>query len=407
MKRPRKQNSPSRPKLSAGPRSDAPWLARLSHLQKLRLFGEFAGGVAHDFNNLLTVFHGYTELMQMTIACDDPRQEYLSEMARAVERARALTTALLDFNRKKPDTPLPLSLGTLLLGFRRMLRRIANEKIEFSVHAEEGAGWTLAAPGPIESILINLAANACEAMPQGGRLCLDLEEITLRPSDRRARAGWAPGPYVRISVRDTGAGIAKSDRPRIFEPGFTTHPEREAPGMGLTLCAAIAEANGGRLTARSIPGKGSEFQLFLPRIPAPAREEAPAAARKAPAAFGKGKKVLVAEDDDAARKTLAAMLRQLGFQPLCASNGEEALRLLEGEPETRLLITDLVMPLMGGAALAEAVRQRWPRIGILFTSGYAMEPPEPCISQGISPFFLAKPLAFGALARKLRELLDV
>ncbi len=380
--------------------------AQLRQFQKLRVFGEFAGGVAHDFNNLLTIFHGYTEMLQAGIAADDPRQEYLGEMVGAVERARALTTQILHFNRKKETPPSPLPLGTLLLSFRRMLRRIAGEKIELTVHAEEGSGWTVVASGLVESLLLNLAANACEAMPGGGCLSLELDEIVLSSSDRRVRAGWKPGPYVRVSVRDTGAGIPKGGLKRIFEPGFTTHPEREAPGMGLSLCAAIAEESGGKLTVESVPGKGSVFRLFLPRIQPSPREKLPAR-REAPAAFGKGKKVLVVDDDAPVRKAVAAMVRRLGFRPLCAAHGEEALRMLEREPGIRLLIADLVMPLMGGGALAETVRERWPRVGVLLISGYTLEPPGAPVFPARSPLFLPKPLAFGALARKLRELLNV
>lgn len=413
MKLSGKHSPRSRPKLPGKPplegaSSERGFTAQLRQFQKLRVFGAFAGGVAHDFNNLLTIFHGYTEILQMGIAADDPRQAYLGEMARAVERARALTTQILDFNRKKQDVPVPLSLGTFLLGFRKMLRRIVGEEIELSLQMEEGNGWAVAAPGAVESLLLNLVANACEAMPRGGRLLLELDEIVLARSDRRVRAGWKPGPYVRISVHDTGAGIPKGDLQRIFDPGFTTHPEREAPGLGLPVCAAIAEESGGRLTAKSVAGKGSVFCLFLPRIAPPPRKEPPAAAvLKAPTAFGKGRKVLVVEDDVSVNRMLATMVRQLGFQPLCAANGEEALALLEGKPGIRLLIADLVMPLMGGSALAEIVHKRWPRVGILLISGYTLESPQPTILQGFTPLFLPKPLAIGALARKLREILNV
>lgn len=363
--------------------------------------------MAHDFNNLLTIFHGYTELLQMSIASDDPRQEYLAEMERAVERARGLTIALLDFNREKNEKPAPIAVGSVLLGFRRMLRRVAREDLEFAIHAEDGRGWALATRGALDSILLNLALNACEAMPRGGRLTIELDEITLSATDRRVRAGWKPGPYVRISVRDTGTGIPKGDRKRIFEPGFTTHPERKAPGLGLPISAMTARELGGQLTIESSPGKGSVARLFLPRGAAPPRQEPRPTARKTPAAFGKGRTALVVDDDEAACKAIAAMLRRLGFQPRCAANGEEALRMLERDPGVHLLVADLMMPLMGGAALAETVGKRWPGIAIVLVSGYGTEPPEATGSQGNSCLFLPKPLAFSALASKLRRLLNV
>ena len=378
MKHPQKAHPPSPSPKEALPED---------HIQKMHAFGEFAGGIAHDFNNILTIFQGYTELLQAAMAPGDALQEYLREMEHAVERARGLTTQLLNFSRRKPSAPEPVSLGWHLMEFRKMLRRIIPQNIELTVDAEQ-ASWILADLGQLDTLLINLVANACAAMPEGGRLSVTLTETATQ---------------VRIVVSDTGLGMETLLLERIFEPGFTTQPG-EHRGMGLPICAAIAKTSGGKITVRSVPGKGSAFHVVFPRIPDPATPKH--SNPKPPKALkGKGEMILVVEDDFPTQKAVMTTVRRLGYRVLSAANGDEALRILQREREIRLVITDLVMPLMGGIELAELVRCQYPGTKVVLTSGYVFNPPDSETNLTQS-FFLPKPVSGTVLAKTLRELLN-
>jgi len=374
----------------------------LHQIQKMQVFGELVGGVAHDFNNLLAIFHGYTEILQTELAPGDPLQEYLSEMTAAVERAKTLTSQLLNFSRTTQSAPRALRLESVLMEFRKMLRRMIGEKIELVLAMEDACGWVMADPRQIETLLINLVVNACEAMPQGGRLSLELTDAVVARASHRVKAGLAPGPYVQLAVRDTGIGMEQDLLPRIFEPGFTTRPPGRNTGLGLAVCAGIAEQSGGKIFAESTPGKGSTFTVFLPLLPSPPPE---APRQKQKEVFsGKGEKILIVEDDAPVRKSLAARVHRLGCRALCAANGDEALRILETEREIRLVIADIIMPLMGGVELAKIVRQRWPGTKVALTSGYVFEPPTDTSSNYDA--FLPKPISSGVLIHTFRNLLD-
>jgi len=376
-------------------------MAQINRLQKMQVFGELAGGVAHDFNNLLTIFHGYTEILQAGTKPGDPHQEYLSEMAHAVERAKALTSQLLNFSSKKPGTLEALRLGAVVMDFYKMLRRIIGENIELVTDIPEKGGWVMADPRQLETVLVNLVVNACQAMPKRGRLSIVVAETVLAPGDRRVRAGWKPGPYVQMTVSDNGIGMNKAFLKRIFA---------QEPGCGLSICSGIVEQSGGKIAAESAPGKGSKFKVFLPRIAPPTSiglgNASAVSSKNAAVSFGKGKKILIVEDDIPVRKTLASLVRGFGCRVFCAANGDEALRILERERKIRLVITDMIMPLMGGIELVELIRYRWPGAKILLTSGYTFELPEIIDPKITSTVFLPKPLSRGVLAAKLRELLD-
>ena len=366
----------------------------------MQVFGALVGGVAHDYNNLLSIFHGYTEILQMELDPANPLQAYLTEMVGAVERAKTLTSQLLNFSRAAASAPRALRLDRVVLEFHKMLRRMVGENIELVTELEEECGWVMADPRQIETLLTNLVVNGCEAMPQGGRLCIALKDAVVAPASRQAKAGLKPGRYLLLTVNDTGIGIKEELLARIFEPGFTTKPQGRNSGLGLFLCTEIVEQNGGKILVESFPNQGSTFAIFLPQIEPPA-QEAPA---KQEVFAGKGEKILVVEDDTPARKSLAAIVRRLGFQALCAANGDEAPRILEAEPEIRLVIADIVMPLLGGVEMAAIVRQRWPGIKIILTSGYAFEPPNETIAE--YAVFLPKPIPRGALIHNIRKLLD-
>ena len=376
---------------------------QLQHAQKMEAFGRLAGGVAHDFNNLLTVFAGYTEMLDSEMAPADPRRDYLNEMRRAGERASSLTSQLLAFSRMQYFSPRSIDLGHVVLEMRKMMRRLIGEDIELVTDLAEDLGSVMTDPRQIETVLINLAVNARDAMPRGGRLLLETANVQIRPNDRRVLAGWKPGSYVQIAVTDTGCGMDEAVRNRIFEPFFTTKEPGHGTGLGLSTCYGIVQQSAGQITVESTPGKGTTFRIFLPRI-----RKAPGKAKPEPQAAiprGAGETVLLVDDDAAVKKIHSTLLKSLGYEVLNASNGEEALRVAGNHLQIRLVITDMVMPLMNGTDLAGAIRDVLPQAKVLLTSGYASEPD--LVSGGAARTrFLPKPLTRNILAHTLRELLD-
>ena len=377
---------------------------QLQHGQKMEAFGRLAGGVAHDFNNLLTIFSGYTDMLLVDLTPQDPRREYLEEMQRAAERASALTSQLLAFSRLQRFSPRTVHLGNVLLEMQKMMRRLIGEDIELVVNVADNLACVLADPRQIETVLINLAVKARDAMPGGGRLLLDASTVTIRPSDRRILAGWSPGAYVQLTVSDTGVGMTEAVRLRVFEPFYTTKAPGRGTGLGLSTCYGIVQQSGGRITVESTPDKGTTFRIFLPRTSKRGRGEGAPATPRLESPLGQGETILLVEDDFAVQKTYATLLRRLSYRVICASNGDEALRIAGQHPEIRLVITDLVMPLMSGTDLAAEIGKILPKAKILLTSGYSSEPTQ---SPGsAAAVFLPKPLSRDILARKLRELLE-
>ncbi|GEM_PF-3909580 len=356
--------------------------AQLRHRQKQSVFGECARGIAHDFNNVLAVLQGYTELLQLDAEPGSENAEYLGEMMGAVGRARELTAQIHRVSHAKPEHPVTVNLGTVLRDLKPLFRRLAREEIEVTVSEKSAAAWVRADILELETLLLNLAANACEAMSGSGRLEVSCD---------------IQGKQATLAVSDTGEGIAAASLKRIFEPGFTTRQRQRAEGLGLAVCREIVERAGGRITCKSKPGKGSEFTVTLPLVAAPPRTPSPES-RKIPP--GQGEAILIVEDDPAVRKTLAAVIETLGYRVYQASNGQEAVRRLEKETKIRLVISDFFMPLMTGGELVETVQSRWPGIPVILTSGYATP---------ISPYqsFLPKPLAITTLAQHIRKSIDV
>ncbi len=372
--------------------------------QKMESVGRLAGGVAHDFNNLLTAIMGYTEMALAALPADHPVRDYLEEVKGASERAAGLTRQLLAFSRRQTIQPRILDLGELVANLARMLKRIIGETVQLAVVGPPAVWPVKTDLGQIEQVLVNLAVNARDAMPQGGKLTIEIANVTLDQAGAQTHNGLGSGDYVVVSVSDTGAGMTEEVKAHLFEPFFTTKPQ--GTGLGLATCFGIVKQSGGHISVYSEVGKGTTMRGYLPRA-AEAAPQRPDSSQ--PVAGARGTEtVLVAEDEPAVRALATGVLRQLGYAVLEASNGAEALRVA-GAHETvhiDLLLTDLVMPGMGGKELAQRLSAVRPSTKALFMSGYAdgalghAGVLEPCTA------FLQKPFDRATLAQKVREALD-
>ncbi len=378
---------------------------QLRQAQKMEAVGRLAGGVAHDFNNLLTVINGYAEMIIARAAVGSPDRADAEEILQAGERAAALSRQLLAFSRKQILAPRVLSLNAVVSGIERMLRRLMGEDIEIVTALDGGLVNVRADPGQIEQVLMNLAVNARDAMPNGGRLLLETANVVLDEEFRRSHPGAATGPHAMLGVSDTGTGMDAETQAHLFEPFFTTKEPGKGSGLGLSTVYGIVKQSGGSIRVYSEPGKGAVFKVYLPRVDAPASAPGPAA--RPPGPLRGTETILLVEDADGIRKLMYEILREQGYALLLAADGNEAFRLVEQHPETiHLLLTDVVLPGMGGPAIAHRARALRPAIRVLFTSGYtdrgvvengAIEP---------GPNFLQKPFTAEELGRKVREVLD-
>jgi PAS domain S-box-containing protein len=373
--------------------------------QKMEAVGRLAGGVAHDFNNLLTVINSYSDMVIQGLAPGHPDRELLTEIRQAGERAATLTRQLLAFSRKQVLQPRVVNLNALLGDLLRLLRRLIGEDVEVALVPDASLGLAEIDPGQFEQAIVNLAVNARDAMPQGGRLALETRNVAVEGDAAGALPGVAPGRYVSVSVRDDGEGMDELTRARIFEPFFTTKPAGEGTGLGLAMVYGFVKQSGGHVEVSSEPGRGTTFTLYLPLTQAPAPEPRPA---PDPARVPTGTEtVLLVEDEDAVRRLSARVLRSRGYTVLEARDGEEAQRLATEHPgHIDLAVTDLVMPRMSGRQLADVLATVRPRLRILFMSGYT---DEAVLRQGVhesSVDFLQKPFGPSELARKVREVLD-
>jgi two-component system, cell cycle sensor histidine kinase and response regulator CckA len=380
--------------------------AQFLQAQKMEGIGRLAGGVAHDFNNLLTAIMSYTELARDGLAPGDPVSEDLDEVTRAARRAADLTSQLLAFARKQIIEPQALNLNNLLEGMDRLLRRVIGEDVELQIRPAPELGYVKADPGQIEQVLINLAVNARDAMPNGGKLIVETRDVTLDAACAEQHIGMGPGAYVLIEVSDTGVGMDAETQRQVFEPFFTTKERGRGTGLGLATCYGIIKQHGGSIALYSEAGFGSTFKIYLPRVAEPA---APAPRHEESAATPHGSEtILLAEDEPAVRTLASRVLRERGYVVIEAANGHEALRAAEERDgaEIDLLLTDMVMPKMGGGALAERLKALYPGIRVLFISGYT---DSTLIHHGQfdgGTEFMHKPFSPTDLARKVRELLD-
>jgi two-component system cell cycle sensor histidine kinase/response regulator CckA len=378
---------------------------RLRQSQKMEAIGRLAGGVAHDFNNLLTVIMGYSQLLADGLSPASHLMDATGQIRSAADRAAGITRQLLAFSRKQVLSPRVIDLNNIMMNLDTMLRRLIGEDIEVLTVPGRGLGAVKADPGQIEQVIMNLALNARDAMPDGGKLTLETENAELDDSYAREHEPLQPGRYVMLAVSDTGTGMSAETQAHIFEPFFTTKEVGKGTGLGLSMVYGIVKQSGGYIWVYSEPGRGSAFKIYLPRVDQPAEG---VAAGKRPAGIQRGTEtILLVEDDAQLRQLTSSVLAHCGYKVLPAAGTAEGLALCrENHRDIRLLVTDVIMPGMNGRQLAEQVKQISPRTRVLYISGYTSNA---IVHYGVLDaglWFLPKPYSLSALVAKVREVLD-
>jgi len=374
--------------------------------QKMEVIGQLAGGVAHDFNNILGVIIGYSGLLITALGPENPLRKHVEEIQHAAGRAAGLTRQLLVFSRKQTVQPVVLDLNVVVKEMETMLARLIDENIELTFVLGKALGRIKADSGQIGQVLMNLVVNARDAMPSGGKLSVATYDITLDLDYACAHPDVVPGGYVMLSVSDTGAGMTDEVKAHLFEAFFTTKPKGKGTGLGLTTCQTIVKQSGGHMSVYSEVGNGTTFKIYFPRIEQPLD----VAASQIPAGpLPRGTETLLVVEDEPSVRILARNgLEAQGYEVLSAANGQEALRVAHDHkgPPIRLVVTDVIMPLMGGKATAEWLQATYPDLKILFTSGYTDDAiaHHGVLDAGVQ--FLSKPYTTAMLARKVREVLD-
>jgi CheY-like chemotaxis protein len=362
--------------------------------------------VAHDFNNILTAITGYGELLLMKLDPNDPRRQDLNDILVAAERAASLTRQLLAFSRKQVLQPQRLDLNGVVNNLDKMLRRIIGEDIELVTVLGPELGTVMADPGQIEQMIMNLAVNARDAMPQGGNLTIETANADLDEAYSQRRVGVAPGPYVMLAVSDTGVGLDRESQDRIFEPFFTTKELGKGTGLGLSTVYGIIKQSGGYIWVYSEPGEGTTFKIYLPRFDT-LGELAEVSQIPDRCEWGT-ETILLVEDEDLVRQVTSRILAGHGYTVLEAASGRDALVVSREHPgPVHLMLTDVVMPGMSGQELAESMKSLRPRMKVLFMSGHTENTivHHGVLDPGIA--FIQKPFRYNTLARKVREVLRV
>lgn len=382
-------------------------------MQKMEALGRLAGGVAHDFNNLLTVIRGFAALRLSRLQENDPAKGDLKEIENAAERAAALTQQLLAFSRHQTLEPKNTNLNELITGIQNMIGRLMGEDVAFELNLAPEIGVVKVDPGHMEQVLVNLAVNARDAMPNGGKFVISTRNMELGYQEIRHHVGMSPGNYVTISVTDTGHGMTEDVKAHLFEPFFTTKEKGKGTGLGLATCYGIIRRSGGFISVDSKPNQGATFEIYFPQI-----KQAKASSKNqkqkdetddAHAELPQGTEtVLLAEDEPAVRNLTAHVLRNQGYKVIEAANGEEALRIAQENQNNGidLLLTDVVMPKMGGRELVEKFRVLNSKSKIVFMSGYS---DKVIINQALSKAgvaFIQKPFSNESLLVNIRTILD-
>jgi two-component system cell cycle sensor histidine kinase/response regulator CckA len=374
---------------------------QLVQARKMEAIGRLAGGVAHDFNNLLTIILGYADILHESLSRPADRHQ-LESITAAAGSAADLTRQLLAFSRKQILTPQTLDLNAIVVKTLAMLRRVLGENIIVDTRTVPRLDPVLADPGQLEQVIVNLCVNARDAMPGGGRLTVATANVELSAADALPLEGLAPGPHVMMSVGDTGAGMDTALQARIFEPFFSTKEPSKGTGLGLATVYGIVRQSGGSVSVQSAPGAGTTFTIYLPRAEAGAAE---AHAVEAAASLHGSETILIVEDDRDVRSVIGVFLRQYGYAVLEAPSGLEALRLCQRNPRPDLVITDVVMPMMGGAELAARLATSQPLIRVLMMSGYT---DDAAARVAVEPgrAILQKPFTRSSLLGAVRGVLD-
>ncbi|HMA93657.1 MAG TPA: PAS domain S-box protein [Polyangiaceae bacterium] len=378
---------------------------QLQQAMKMEAVGRLAGGVAHDFNNLLTSIAGNAELAQMDAGPEHPLAEYLEEIGKAAESAASLTRQLLAFSRRQVIEPRVLNLNALIERMNKMLNRIIGEDVVLGANLAPDVGAVRVDPGQFEQVLVNLAVNARDAMPDGGRLIIETSELDLDDDYCALHPQTAPGRYVVLSVSDTGEGMSKEVQDRIFEPFFTTKPQGKGTGLGLATIFGIVKQSSGATEVYSEPGIGTTFKIYIPRVDGVAQSFESLRPPESP--VGGTETILLAEDNESVLFFARTLLGKLGYNLLFAGNGALVLKAAENHRgHIDLLITDVVMPSLNGRELAKRLAELHPETKVLFTSGYTEDV---IIHHGVLEKhiqFISKPYSLRSLAAKIRAILD-
>jgi two-component system cell cycle sensor histidine kinase/response regulator CckA len=374
---------------------------QLRQAQKMEAVGRLAGGVAHDFNNLLTIIKGYSELLLTSLPFEDPSRGFIEEIKKAGDRASALTQQLLAFSRKHVPKPASLDLNTVVSDMEKMLGRLIGETIELvTIQAPDLRSVTdLSQMG---QVIMNLAVNARDAMPGGGRIAIETSNVDLDSAYLPTAMDYQPGSYVLLKVSDTGRGMDEATLAHIFEPFFTTKEPGKGTGLGLATVYGIVKQCGGHILVNSVLGEGTTFKIYLPQAGAEPAGEQPTVVLP-PIPCG-NRTILLAEDEEGVRKIAHYVLQMSGYQVLVAQDGREALEIAEKHADPiHLLVTDTVMPHMGGRELAKRLQPVHPEARVLFMSGYTDDAVGS--DDGAPPpgLFLQKPFTPQALVVKIHE----
>jgi PAS domain S-box-containing protein len=376
---------------------------QLRHAQKMDAIGTFAGGIAHDFNNYLMVIQGNVELIRARAAHDSFEQKRLEEIAIAAGSCAALTRQLLSLARRQMSAPRVVEVASLVSHSAPLLRRMLGEHVELLLAPPTGHTIVRIDPAQLEQVLVNLSVNARDAMPEGGVVSIEVAGAIVDSDFASTRPLLGSGPYVRISVKDTGTGIPVSIRSRIFEPFVTTKARGKGTGLGLSTVYGIVKHWRGHIEFESELGRGTEFLLWLPAHPGPAdstREDEPALSARG------RETVLLAEDEPQVRRLIHTVLEQAGYCVLVAEDGQHALSVAKETPHVDLLLSDVRMPHLGGVGLARKIRGIWPGIKVLLMSGYPDIDAVNAREVGLSDTLLAKPFGTSELLDRVRSELD-
>jgi signal transduction histidine kinase/ActR/RegA family two-component response regulator len=375
---------------------------QLRQSQKMEAVGRLAGGVAHDFNNLLTVIKGHSDLLEMKLGTLSPAQQNIAQVRKAADRATALTRQLLAFSRMQVLQPRVLDLNSLISDVSKMLPMLIGEEIEYTFRPSQSLARVKADPSQIEQVLVNLAVNAHDAMPKGGKLTIATQNVVLDAAYARNHPPTVAGRYVLLSVADTGCGMDESTKAKVFEPFFTTKEVGKGTGLGLATVYGVVKQSGGYIWVDSVPGQGTRFEIFLPQSTAAPQlpcEDEP---------IGKYSRgvgtVLLVEDEEAVRELASEFLRSSGYQVITGKDGLDALEKAEQETAAiDVLVTDVVMPRMRGTELAQRLKRAHPRIKIVYMSGYLQHNSDEVFVADSA--HLQKPFSRDSLLKKMHEAL--